>query len=202
MGSLDGFYWNSTILIENLSLKKPKNYNSIMLKTPIVVSISKDIFEPELEGLAKLTMDFWKYYKLETYKDKLVFNMKQSEWNGLIEKTSNLGDTLETRNLSFIFNPIFKFFENTLNSKSGYKFTSYVNKFTTNTWKINLIKKESSFVIELFWPKVLLLESSRNGGINFASGLLSYSFFFQPNVKNIPDDGKYSFLQIIEFKVS
>ncbi len=33
--------------------------------------------------------------------------MKQSDWNVLIEKTSNLGETLYTNNLSFIFNPIF-----------------------------------------------------------------------------------------------
>ncbi|WP_348735413.1 hypothetical protein [Spiroplasma endosymbiont of Ammophila pubescens] len=121
--------------IENLLFKC--NFSRIKLKLPVKILKEKDKVHEKLEEFAKVIMAFWHYYKLETYNEyhRLVFKMRQNEFDALVESASVLEKKLNIISLQPIFQPIFNFFKSTLDSSEK----PYFSPFISNPGKKKLI---------------------------------------------------------------
>lgn len=173
-------------MIENLPFNNKTS--AVTLKTPIKVLASKQYINNQLFDFAKKIMDFWNYYKIETYNNKIIFNVTKTDFIMLSEKISN-------------FQPSASFFDNIgaifryLSEKHDLKLL--LNSITSNGW-MNLTNYSNSFVFNFFWrpdahncyPQLVL---------SFAYNSFSYGLFVNP----VPVDNKtgYVFLQTIEFKI-
>nr|CAK99417.1 hypothetical protein n-terminal and c-terminal truncated [Spiroplasma citri] len=79
------------MFIENIPLNEEGGYRGQKLKTPVNILVPKDKVNQQLEEFAKVTMDFWHYYQLETYSNgNLVFNMNQTNFDELVKSASVL----------------------------------------------------------------------------------------------------------------
>ncbi|MFW4371240.1 MAG: hypothetical protein EHV01_004795 [Spiroplasma sp. hy2] len=173
-------------MIENLPFNNKTN--AITLKTPIKVLTSKQYIDNQLFDFAKKIMNFWHYYKIETYSNKIVFNVTKADFTMLSEKISNFQPSA-----SFFTNigAIFRY----LSDKHDLKLV--LNSITSNGW-MHLGNYQNSFVFNFFWrpdthncyPQLVL---------SFAYNSFSYGLFINP----VPVNNKtgYVFLQTIEFKI-
>ncbi|WHQ36489.1 lipoprotein [Spiroplasma sp. SV19] len=183
--------------IENLPFN---NMNSSKkLKTPIKVLMSKDFIDQRLEEFAETTMKLWQYYQIETYNDKLVFKMAQTDFDSVLKATANFSPKNNSyTNLAPVFRTIFKIFNDKLDSKITRD--TRIRFEDSNKQKVNLNKKQKSFAFQLFREK-----TKRNYypwmDINFSYNSFAYSFFFNPSDKETNTDKGDEFLQTIEFKV-
>ncbi|ELL44555.1 hypothetical protein [Spiroplasma melliferum] len=182
------------LTIENLPFKykTPQRRN---LKTPIKVLVPKDKVDQQLEEFAKVTMDFWHYYQIETYNDKLVFKVNQDDFNNLIKKLTSFSENKFIRDIFVdIIQEVFDIFQTTLDSTTTWN--SYINLGDT-VETINLIKKQKSFMFQYLWKRKGYYSWSH---LNFGYNTFFYSFFFQPNYDET-NTKENKFLQTIEFKV-
>ncbi|WP_101519212.1 hypothetical protein [Spiroplasma melliferum] len=181
------------MFIENMPLtEEGGGYRGQKLKTPVNVLVPKDKVDQQLEEFAKVTMDFWHYYQLETYSNgNLVFNMNQTNFDELVKSASVLEQKGEIITLLLIFKLIFNFFKNTLNLKS--KFSTFMNA-NRYKYKVNFIKKQQSFVVELFCSKVKCQDETI---VNFFYNFFAYSFNINSHIVN----DSFAFLRKFEFRV-
>ncbi len=79
-----------TSTIDNLPFTKANN--AIYFKTDIRFLVWKEKIDLDLQKLAEIVIDFWNCYKLETYYEnyRLVFNMRQNEFDALVKSSSVL----------------------------------------------------------------------------------------------------------------
>ncbi|WP_342256577.1 hypothetical protein [Spiroplasma endosymbiont of Poecilobothrus nobilitatus] len=202
------YFLPSNLTIENLPFKD-KSPQWRTLNTPIKVLVPKDKVDQQLQQFAEKTMAFWRYYQLETYDNKLVFKMNQSDFDVLLKKVSLFKpeNSIDAK-MTLIFETIFNLFNNTVADTGKIKWYIYkpnvadsAEKKVISKFKMETINDDKNITIQLFRNHY----TSGNYPIyyiNLSYNDFGYSFFFTPdrqesNIKN--DD--YSFLQKIEFKV-
>ncbi|RUO86707.1 hypothetical protein D9R21_01500 [Spiroplasma endosymbiont of Megaselia nigra] len=204
----DGDYYIRAILYnfrpnqsrnENLPFAKPNS--AIFFKTKIRVLVGKEKVDLDLQEFAEIVIDFWHYYKLETYKDnyRLVFKMRQNEFDALVKSASVWKQKVETKNFTPIFRPIFCFFKEKYKWDLNSKFKIYLNNYRNQKYKINLIKKQGFFAVEVFRPWLKIFFPFYE--INFGYNSFAYSFFIRPSSKQVINDSDFVFLQMLKFKV-
>ncbi|WP_425379453.1 hypothetical protein [Spiroplasma endosymbiont of Stenodema calcarata] len=182
--------------IENL----PFNDNDKMksLSTPIKVLLPKDFIDERLNQFAETTVKLWHYYQLETYNDKLIFKMTQTDYDRILKATDSFspGKT-SLANLRPVFETILKIFNETVDSEITYDWGTFFHRVTD---KVNLVKKDNSFTFEYFRTKKENGEYPENV-LNFSYNSFPYTFFFPPNRDEENTNNPGEFLQTIEFKV-
>ncbi len=167
-------------MIENLLFKN--NLSKINLKEKSYFTILKTQFDQQLEEFAKVTMDFWHYYQLETYNNgNLVFKIKQDLFNNLLSKSKYTFSFT-----SIFYNFIFDSYRSSLQNPTPW----YIYQGIVNTnHNINWIKNQKSLIME-----VKFNEKNDYNTLHFGYHGLGYSFLiYLGNLKNI--------IQKIEFKL-
>ncbi|WP_186823353.1 hypothetical protein [Spiroplasma phoeniceum] len=186
-------------MIENLPFKKSMY---IKLEEQLKIVVVKDVFDYQLEEFAKVVMEFWHCFKLETYYEnyRLVFKVNQAVFDKVLNSASVLKKNLEIGYIGAIFTPIFNFFNKRTSDLQG---TLKGADVVSNNlkYKVNYTKNEKSLTIKLLhkgWVYSyndisLSYFTFMNNEFNFY-----YSFFINVMWKDINvDNNKYSFLQII-----
>ncbi|WP_342255518.1 hypothetical protein [Spiroplasma endosymbiont of Poecilobothrus nobilitatus] len=109
MFKIDFFIINN-FMIQGLQFKR--NRTEIKLKQNVEFLVAKNKFNSELEEFAKLLIDFWHCFRLETYYEnyRLVFKMDQSTFDEVLKSASVLEQKVETDNIVPFFGPIVDFF--------------------------------------------------------------------------------------------
>ncbi|KAI92676.1 hypothetical protein [Spiroplasma melliferum] len=165
--------WNFGI--ENLRFKKHQTTLNI---EPINILVAKNTFDSQFNEFTKMIMDFWHCFKLETYYEdyRLVFKLNQEIFDKVLKNARflELEDPFrwKRKTIPFIFEPIFSFFQTTLNSKD--------KKFAWNSFDgyslfstVNLINKtEKSFTVK-FLRDIDQRYSMDDDGVNFIVFLFS-----------------------------
>ncbi|WP_158500760.1 hypothetical protein [Spiroplasma kunkelii] len=107
----------------------------------------KEKVDLDLQEFAEIVIDFWNYYKLETWKDNycLVFKIRQNEFDALVKSANVWKQKVETKEFTPIFRPIFNFFKEKYKLDLNSKFKIYINNHRNQKYKINLIKKQGFF---------------------------------------------------------
>lgn len=54
-----------------------------MLKNNVKILVEKTQLDQDLNKFAQTTIKLWQYYQIKTYKNKIIFKMKQSDFNKL-----------------------------------------------------------------------------------------------------------------------
>ncbi|WP_338988674.1 hypothetical protein [Spiroplasma endosymbiont of Seladonia tumulorum] len=159
-------------MIENLPLQNDKS--EIVLKKPFKILMEKEPVDRKLTQFSELIMDFWHYYKLETFNDKLVFHMSQVNFNALKQTIDSFAsERLEFSNIELIFSSIFDYFNKrrTATIIADTHFSIWLPELHT----FNLVKKSNSIIIEWFRKKVENVENLQIK-INFGYNNFGYSF--------------------------
>ncbi|WP_425380575.1 hypothetical protein [Spiroplasma endosymbiont of Stenodema calcarata] len=187
-----------TFTIENLPFKN--NYEKKRLLTPIKVLLPKDFVDERLKQFAETTMRFWHDYQLETYDDKLVFKMNQTDYDMILKVTNSFspGKT-SVANLGTVFKTIFKMFNKTVDSKITVEHSPRV--VFAKRGKANLIKRTNSFILEYLHRRLNYMDYGDNT-LNFSYNSFAYGLFINPNPDETNTNNPREFLQTFEFKVA
>ncbi|WP_348736541.1 hypothetical protein [Spiroplasma endosymbiont of Ammophila pubescens] len=132
--------------LEGLPFKS--SYTFIKMETNINILIEKNLFNFQLAEFAKIVMEFWHYFKLETYYEnyRLVFKVNQTVFYKVLERAGVLEQNSEVSDIISIFNPIINFFKSEISSNLTIR--NFNIKFSRYT--INIINKtEKSFTVKL-----------------------------------------------------
>ncbi|KAI93085.1 hypothetical protein SPM_003800 [Spiroplasma melliferum KC3] len=179
-------------MIENLLFKN--NLSKINLKEKSYFTILKTQLDQQLEEFAKVTMDFWHYYQLETYNNgNLVFKLNQDIFNDLLSYI----DKQKYINYWDIFKILINTYRSSLQNPTpwDYNLQSYNPTSTTN-----FIKNQKSLIMEIKY-----FQTYPDSKINFGYHGWAYNFWIHPNPtkenSGYDSDGKWFFLQKIEFKL-
>ncbi|MFU0252395.1 hypothetical protein [Spiroplasma sp. Moj] len=185
-------------MIENLPLQNDKS--EIVLKKLFKILMEKEPVDQKLTQFSQLIMDFWHYYKLETFNDKLVFHMSQVNFNALKQTIDSFAsERLEFSNIELIFSSIFDYFNKrrTATIIADTHFSIWLPELHT----FNLVKKSNSIIIEWFRKKVENVENLQIK-INFGYNNFGYSFVPRLSIKdNNIHTGEYLRLDTFEFKI-
>ncbi|WP_196234378.1 hypothetical protein [Spiroplasma endosymbiont of Megaselia nigra] len=97
-------------ILEGLPFKHLRT--SIKLEQKVKVLVEKNVFDFQLKQFANIVMNFWHYFKLETYYDnhRLVFKVNQATFDKVLEVASVLEQKSEGIHITSIFIPIINFF--------------------------------------------------------------------------------------------
>ncbi|PQP78035.1 hypothetical protein C6B38_08575 [Spiroplasma sp. ChiS] len=179
-------------MIENLLFKN--NLSKINLKEKIYFTILKTQFNQQLEEFAKVTMDFWHYYQLETYNNgNLVFKLNQYLFNHLLSYFKN-----NIIDFMYIFEFLFNSYQRSLQKSTFWDvYKSYSSIFYNANW----IKNQKYLILEIKNIK----EISTNIW-NFGYHGLGYAFWIirpQSNKENsgYDNNGRWFLSRKIEFKL-
>jgi len=148
-------------ILEGLTFKSSRT--NITIKQEVKVLAEKNKFDSQLKKFAKMIMDFWHYFKLETYYEnyRLVFKVNQAVFDKVLKSASVLEQKSEVSSNISIFNPIINFF------KSEISLNLRIKDYNNVRYKINLINKtEKSFTVKLL-NKIPNINRSRNGMLLF-----------------------------------
>ncbi|MFW4370828.1 hypothetical protein ACMBCM_00500 [Spiroplasma sp. K1] len=187
-------------ILEGLPFKHLRT--SIKLEQEVKVLVEKNLFNFQLEKFAKIVMEFWHYFKLETYYEnhRLVFKVNQATFDKVLEVASVLEQNSKGIHITSIFRPIINFFNSKTNS--NLKLLSINRSSSSDSGNtINLINKtEKSFTVKLLTKFANINKYTKNSILLMND--FDYCFFIVPNKEEmIINNGEYSFLQIIEFEV-
>jgi len=166
--------------IANLPLDK------IILEKPVKILVEKAKVDQALLEFAEITMNFWHYYKLETYANKLVFNMNKQDFDVLIKLMKKVGNDLVSYDIKEILTSIFEFF----NKTNKRHLETYLN-VGDYVYKWSPIKEENLIMLK---AKRKISSPYFIYSINFGYNNFGYSFF---PMDHVPYE-EYTF----EFKVN
>lgn len=203
------YFIANNFTIENLPFNE-KYDGWKMLNKPIEILVPKEKFDRQLLQFSEKVIDFWNYYKLETYNNKIIFNMNKEEFDFLSEKI-NLFKSDDSINIKLflIFEIIFNFFNNKSDEEKIFKLkifdsiTEYLkNKQNPPKFKMEIINNDKEIIIKLFRNR-LHDGDFPNYYINFSYNDFAYSFFINPdnNEANNINIDNYLYFQTIEFKI-
>ncbi|WP_338956201.1 hypothetical protein [Spiroplasma endosymbiont of Polydrusus cervinus] len=118
--------------------------------------MAKKQVDQQLEQFAEKTMAFWQHYKIETYNDKIVFNMNQTDFDKLLGEVNSFkpNSSVNSR-ISLIFKMIFNFFKNPTGTISAFKTKFYQTtaidaKGIVPKFKMEIITDDKTITIKLF----------------------------------------------------
>lgn len=185
-------------ILEGLPFKHLRT--SIKLEQKVKVLVEKNVFDFQLKQFANIVMNFWHYFKLETYYEnhRLVFKVNQATFDKVLEVASALEQKSEGIHITSIFIPIINFFNSKTNSNLKL-FSINLSSGSGNT--INLINKTEKFFTVKLLTKIANINKYTKNNILLMNDF-DYGFFISPSKEEmIINNGEYSFLQIIEFEV-